>query len=141
LLERFGFIELTGHKSLEKELGIRHLVNLYTACGGKNRFSEDATRERIDVLLPQLVYFAVNDDRPRGAIHLTNPRILKSIPAACAMLAKYAGFEDLSPDEMEEFDLEDFVKRRTIEALATLKERDIKPTMTADEIMKLTRDK
>lgn len=141
LLNRYGFVELTGISSLEKELAVQHLALLYSACGGLNRFSEDATRERIEVLLPQLVYFAVNDPRPRGAVHLTNPRILKSIPAACAMLAKYAGFEDLSPDEMEDFDLEDFIRRRTYEAIATLKERNIKPTMTAEEIMKLTRDR
>lgn len=141
LLQRHGFLELTGKTSLEKELAVQHLAMLYNACGGLNRFSEDATRERINVLLPQLVYFAVNDPRPRGALHLTNPRILKSIPAACAMLAKYAGFEDLSPDELEEFDLQEFIKRRTHEALANLKDRDIKPTMTAEEIMKLTRDR
>jgi hypothetical protein len=141
LLDRYGFLELTGKQSLEKELAVKHLSTLYAACGGLNRFSEDATRQRINVQLPHLVYYAVNDPRPRGAIHLTNPRILKSIPAACAMLAKYAGFEDLSPDELEEFDLDEFVKRRTYEALANLKERDIKPTMTADEIMRLTRDK
>lgn len=141
LLNRYGFLELTGKASLEKELAVQHLATLYSACGGLNRFSEEATRERIEVLLPQLVFFAVNDPRPRGAVHLTNPRILKSIPAACAMLAKYAGFEDLSPDELEEFDLEEFVKRRTYEALANLKDRNIKPTMTAEEIMKLTRDR
>jgi hypothetical protein len=141
LLNHYGFLELTGKPSLEKELAVQHLTTLYSACGGLNRFSEEATRERINVLLPQLVYFAVNDHRPRGAVHLTNPRILKSIPAACAMLAKYAGFDDLSPDELEEFDLEEFVKRRTYEALANLKDRDIRPTMTAEEIMKLTRDR
>lgn len=141
LLSRNGFLELTGKSSLEKELAIRHLTLLYDACGGLNRFSEDATRERIEVLLPHLVYFAVNDPRPRGAVHLTNPRILKSVPSACAMLAKYAGFEDLSPDEMEDFDLEEFIRRRTYEALSKLQELNIKPTMTAEEIMKLTRDR
>lgn len=141
LLNHIGFLELTGKASLEKELAVQHLATLYVACGGLNRFSEEATRERINVLLPELVYFAANDSRPRGAIHLTNPRILKSIPAACAMLAKYAGFEVLTAVELEEFDLEGFVKSRTHEALASLRDRDIRPTMTAEEIMKLTRDR
>ena len=141
LLLRYGFLQLTGKTSLEKDLAVQHLTALYSACGGLSRFSEEATRERIEVLLPELVYFAVNDPRPRGAVHLTNPRILKSIPPACAMLAKYAGFEDLSPDELEEFDLEEFVKRRTAEALEALRERNIKPTMTAEELLKITRDR
>lgn len=141
LLDRYGFLELTGQPTLEKELAIRHLVTLYSACGGRSRFSEEATRERIEVQLPELVYFAVNDHRPRGAVHPTNPRILKSIPAPCAMLARYAGFEDLSPDDLEEFDLQEFVRSRTEAALLHLKERDIRPTMTAEELMKLTRDK
>jgi len=53
--------------------------------------------------------------------------------------AKYAGFEDLSPDDLEEFDLEDFVKRRTQAALEKLKAENIEPNMTADELMKLMR--
>jgi len=139
LLKQYGFYELTGNTSLEKELAANHLCALYDACGGLNRFSEEATRERINVLSPESFYYAANDPRPRGAVHLTNPRVLKSIPAACAMLAKYAGFEDLSPDELEEFNLEAFVKRRTQEALAKLREQDIKPTMTAEEILRITR--
>jgi hypothetical protein len=139
LLEEFGFLDLTGKRTLEKELAIRHLITLYDACGGPRRFSEEAIRAHIELL--DLVYFAVNDPRPRGAVHPTNPRILKSIPAACAMLAKYAGFEDLSPDDLEEFDLNEFVRSRTQAALTHLKDNDIKPIMTAEELMKLTRDK
>ncbi|MER9307578.1 hypothetical protein NKJ06_32495 [Mesorhizobium sp. M0293] len=139
LLNRYGFLQLTGKITLEKELAIRHLVALYDACGGRQRFSEDAVKDRTNTLLPDVEYFAANDHRPRGAVHKTNARILKSIPAACAMLARYAGFEDLSPDELEEFDLEEFVKRRTQVALAQLKENGVSPTMTAEELMKLTR--
>jgi len=139
LLSRYGFLELTGKTTLEKELAIRHLVTLYDACGGRQRFSEDAVRDRTGILLPDVEFFAANDPRPRGAVHLTNPRVLKSIPPACAMLAKYAGFEILTPDELEEFDLEEFVKRRTQDALAQLKKNGIRPTMTAEELMKWTR--
>lgn len=141
LLIKYGFLELTGKASLEKELAMQHITQLYDACGGISRFSEDAVNERIKLRLPQLEYFAANDPRPRGAVHITNPRILKSIPAACAMLAKDAGFEDLTPDELENFDLQEFIKRRTYEAIASLKAQNIKPTMTAEEILKLTRDR
>lgn len=139
MLSRYWFLELTGKTTLEKELAIHHLVTLYDACGGRQRFSEDAVKGRTRILLPEVEYFAANDPRPRGAVHLTNPRVLKSIPPACAMLAKYAGFEGLAPDELEEFDLEEFVRRRTQAALAQLKENGVRPTMTAEELMKLTR--
>lgn len=138
-LDQYGFMELTGKPTLEKKLAIKHLVTLYDACGGRNRFSEEATRERTVTLLPDVQFFVANDPRPRGAVHRTNPLILKSIPPACAMLAKYAGFDDLSPDDLEEFDLEDFVKRKTQAALDRLKQENIEPSMTADELMKLMR--
>lgn len=144
LLEDYGFDELTGKTTLEKKLAIKHLVTLYDACGGRQRFSEELARERTKTLIPDVQSFVKNDPRPRGAIHRTNPRVLKSIPPACAMLAKYAGFDDLSPDDLEEFDLEDFdlqdyVKRRTQAALDKLKAQNIEPSMTADELMKLMR--
>jgi hypothetical protein len=143
LLDEYGFLELTGKKTLEKTLATKHLVELYTACGGRDRFSEDATQERIATLKKQLDLYVAspNDSRPRGALHPTNPRILKSIPSACAMLAKYAGFEVISPDQMEEFDLEEFVRQGTQAALARLREDNIKPTMTAEEIMRITRER
>lgn len=139
LLRRFGFVELTGKRSLEKDLAIKHLVSLYDACGGRLRFSDDAAKERTKALLPDVQNFAANDPRPRGAVHVTNPRILKSIPAVCAMLARYAGFDDIGPDDLDEFDLEDFVRRKTRAALDKLEAAGVVPTMTAEELMKLTR--
>lgn len=142
LLIKHDFLRLTGRASLEKELAIRHLALLYTACGGRDRFSEESTKERVRVRWPEIREFAIpNDSRPRGAVHPTNPRILKSIPAVCAMLARYAGFEEISPDELESFDIDQFIRDRTKAALDQLKERDIRPTMTAEEILKLTREK
>lgn len=139
LLASFGFIELTGRRSLEKDLAIKHLVALYNACGARHRFSDEATRQRTKTLLPDIHNFAANDPRPRGAVHVTNPRILKSIPAICAMLARYAGFDDIGPDELDEFDLEEFVRRKTREALEKLDEAGVIPNMSAEELMKLTR--
>lgn len=143
LLERYGFLPLSGKKTLEKTLAIKHLVDLYTACGGRDRFSPEATADRIKTLQKELELFAganANDPRPRGAIHPTNPRILKSIPSACAMLAKYAGFEVISADTLAEFDLEEFVRLGTKAALERLKEQNIRPTMTAEELLRMTRD-
>lgn len=139
LLQQYGFIELTGRRSLEKDLGIKHLVALYDACGSRQRFSDDATKERTKTLLPDVQNFAANDPRPRGAVHITNPRILKSIPAVCAMLARYAGFDDIGPDELDEFDLEEFVRRKTRDALEKLEAENVVPNMSAEELMKLTR--
>lgn len=137
LLSEYGFIELTGKRTLEKELAMRHLVSLYSACGGCERFSERLTNVRVRdieeyVTLP-------NDNRPGGAIHPTNPKILKTIPRACAQLVVNAGFDFLYPEELEDFDVEEFVKRKTTEALKRLRGMDIKPTMTADELLKITR--
>ncbi len=141
LLSKFHFLTLSGRSSVEKQLAAKHLVSLYIACGGNQRFSEQKVRERTETLVGDMEMFLANDPRPRGAVHPTNPRILKSIPYACAMLAKYAGFEVLDPDEMEAFDLEDFVRRGTRKALEELRRRNIRPTMTAEELMRMTRER
>lgn len=139
-LLKYGFLELTGGRTLEKDLALKHLVRLYGACGGRMRFSDEAVKERSKILMPDLPFSTANDPRPRGAVHNTNPRILKSIPPFCAMLAKYAGFEEISPDELESFDLEEFIRTRAQAALSYLKDAGIRPNMTAEELLKLTRD-
>jgi hypothetical protein len=139
LLRKSGFSELTGKSSLERQLGIEHLVRLYGACGGRERFSEEYVRTLSQDTLSDFVM--PNDDRPQGAVHPTNARILKSIPRICAMLAKYAGFDIIDTDELLNFDLEEFVRRQTLEALRRLQEQEIEPTMTGSELMKLTREK
>lgn len=139
LLLQSGFGELTGKPSLERKLGIEHLVRLYGACGGRERFSEDYVRKLSQDTLSDFVM--PNDDRPQGAIHPTNARILKSIPRICAMLAKDAGFDTIDTDELLTFNLEEFVRRQTREALRRLRDQKIEPTMTGSELMKLTREK
>lgn len=141
LLFREGFLQLTGGSTLEKRLAMEHLVRLYIACGSQSRFQDDLVIERTKELLAEEEPFRPNDPRPRGAVHLTNPRILKSIPPICAMLAKYAGFVDIDPDELENFDLEEFIQRQTESALQNLRHEDIRPTMTAEEIMRITRER
>ena len=55
------------------------------------------------------------------------------------MLATYEGFEVISALEMEDFDPEKFVRRRTQEALRRLKEEGVAPTMSTEEVLRLTR--
>ena len=138
LLRQSGFSELTGKLTLERDLGIGHLIRLYAACGGRDRFSDDYVRQLSRDTLSEFVM--PNDDRPQGAIHPTNARILKSIPRICAMLAKEAGFDIIDSDELLNFNLEDFVRRHTREALRRLQDQKIEPTMTGSELMKLTRE-
>jgi hypothetical protein len=142
LLSRSGFHTVSGQGSLEKELATGHLVALYVACGGTDRFSEDQVKERTAIRLPDLEWFVANDFRPVGAVHPTNPRILKSIPRACAMLARYiARFDIVDADELAAFNSEEFIRRQTEVALETLRERNVLPTMTVEELMKITRDR
>lgn len=82
-----------------------------------------------------------NSDRPRGAVHITNPRLLKSIPPSCTELARLAGFEVLTPDQLEEFDAAAFVRNRTDWALADLNEKGIRPMISIEELLDDTREK
>lgn len=137
-----GFQEISGNKSLEKELASTHLVTLYTECGGRGRFSDEHVKERTELRIPDLAPFAwPNHNEAIGAIHPTNPRILKSIPRVCAMLAKYAGFDTIDADELAAFDLDDFVRRHTQAAIDRIRQEGIVPTMTAEEFMKISRDR
>lgn len=141
LLARSSFAQIAGAKSLEKDLATKHLVTLYAACGSRERFSDEHVRERTELKIPDLQWFAANDNRPQGAVHPSNPRILKTIPRACAMLAKYAGFEVIDADELEAFDLQGFIRTHAQRALTRLKDANVVPTMSVEELMRLTRDK
>lgn len=139
LLAQYGFLALTGRRTLEKELAVRHLVRLYSACGGRDRLFDERTVVRITEI--QGFIERGNDYRPGGAVHPTNPRILKTIPRLCAQLAVNVGFDFLTPEEIDHFDVDEFIKRKASDAIRRLKEKDIRPTMTADELMKITRER
>jgi len=141
LLSDSGFQTISGRRSLEKDLATRHLLTLYIECGGRDRFSDDHVRERTALKLPDLEWFVANDFRPKGAVHPTNPGILKSIPRACAMLARYAGFDVIDAEELAAFDPEEYIHRQTKRALERLRDQNVTPTMSAEELMKITRDK
>lgn len=139
LLEQSSFTSLTGGKNLEKDLAVKHLVRLYAALGGRNRLFEDIVIQKTREELPGAFPVRPNDNRPRGAIHRTNAKILKSIPPLCADLARHAGFDVISPGEMEDMQIEEFVRLRTEAALAILRERGIRPTMSLEELLNITR--
>lgn len=140
LLSQSGFAAVSGRDSLEKQLATKHLLRLYTQCGARDRFSPDHVRERTNLKLPEVAWYIANDSRPQGAIHRTNPRILKTIPRACAMLAKYAaGFEIINADELDDFSTEEFIRQQTLAAIQNLGERGIEPSMSAEDLMKITR--
>ncbi len=138
-LDRDNFRALSGQPSVEKDLAVRHVIALYAACGGLDRFSRDAVMERHAVRLVDI--YNANDPGPVGALHPTNPRIIKIIPRVCAMLAKHVGFQLIEMDELYSFSSEEFVKKQTESALRKLRAEKIKPNMTADELIRITRDK
>ncbi|WP_170358642.1 hypothetical protein [Ruegeria arenilitoris] len=139
ILARSSFNALTGDSTLEKELATKHLIRLYLKIGGRKRLFDDFVTEKTIEQVPGASVVRPNNPLPRGAIHPTNPRILKSIPPLCAELAKSAGFEVISPNEMDELNLGDFTRYRTSAALVSLDERKIAPTMTIEELLKITR--
>jgi hypothetical protein len=139
LLLASKFRELAGPVTPEKTFAMAHLLSLYNICGGLKRFEPESVREKIVVLLPDYHWHLPNDDRPPGAMHPTNPRILKTIPRDCALLAERAGFQIVYPYDLDGFDPEDFIQRRAREAVENLMLEGVQPTMSAEELHKLTR--
>ena len=140
-LDRANFHFVSGRRSVEKDLATKHLLKLYEACGARTRFSEDDVRERQRLLLPDIQWFA-NQETPIAALHPSNTRIVKTIPRACAMLARYvAGFIGFDLDDLENLDIEKFIREQTKEALQKLSESGISPTMSAEDLMRLTRSR
>ena len=141
LLDRHSFMDLTGGTTLEKKLAVKHLVHLYVACGGRERLSDEKTLQRTRRLNEEICLNLPNDTSPKGAVHFTNPRILKSIPAVCSELAQFAGFDVVSSANLDDFDINTFIHHKTSAAIVALQERGIKPELTEEELMKMTRDK
>lgn len=138
-LLRSGFAKLTGPSTPEKSFAMAHLFSLYSVCGTTHRFDPTAVAERILVKIPNYAGMIANDDRPPGALHPTNPRILKTIPRNCAPLAESVGFQIIYPDDLEAFDAGDFIKARSKRATDSIKESGLIPNLTAEELHKMTR--
>jgi len=139
LLLSSNFRELTGPATAEKTFAMAHLLSLYSICGRLERFQPQAVRDRIAVELPDYHWQQPNDERPQGAVHPTNPRILKTIPRDCARLAELAGFKIVYADDIESLDPQNFIKRQVREAIDGLQQGGVRPSMSAEELHKLTR--
>ena len=139
LLNQSGFYVLTGGATSEKTMAAKHLINLYLMLAGRLRFDQG---EMVDRVLGTLGIEAAraNDDTPRGAVHRTNPRIVKSIPPMCADLARQAGFDVLTAGELTEFDVPSHVSKVTDQGLSALRNRGIASKMSLDEFLNLTRN-
>jgi hypothetical protein len=140
LLLQSKFKELTGPMTPEKTFAMGHLVSLYTICRGADRFSPEKVQNQTAVRVPNYLGHQPNDNRPQGALHPTNPRILKSIPRDCAELAKLAGFEIVLADDLENFNPTNFIEQRARDAAVSLKQDGIKPIMSPEELHRLTRE-
>ncbi len=134
-----GFHAVSGPRSLEKDLAQRHIIDLFKACGGRERFNEESVIELAKTTLQDIGNWIANNPEPIAAVHMTNPRIVKTIPRPCAMLAKSLGFATFDVDELAELDVEDLVRSKLEEALTELRERGISPKLSAEELMKLMR--
>lgn len=134
-----SFWEITGPESLEKKLAAKHVVDLFDACGARERFDAEAVRELERTNLNHLANWIDDDPMPVAAVHRTNPRIMKTIPRVCAMLAKSVGFQSFDVNELAELDLPEMIKDNLNRALERLKEQGVSPIMTAAELMKLMR--
>ena len=141
-LQATGFNQLTGKRSIAKDIAVSHLVRLYAACGSNTRFSDIAFKERAERVFPELNVYLSNDPLPIGAISRSNPQIQKTLPRICAQVAKeIANFEVMELDDLENLDMNAFIRRNTQIALQKLKDRGIKPTLTAEQLFKITREK
>lgn len=140
LLMSSGFRDLGGKRSVAKDLAVKHLITLYTACGGRDRFVDDRMRDRTEMTLGDVAWLVANNPEPQAAIHKTNSDIIKTIPRSCAMLARYYGFDVIDLQELSEFDPIEFVRSHTREALDKLKSKGVAPTLSNEELRKLTRE-
>jgi hypothetical protein len=139
LLYKSGAMAITGGRSSEKDLAIKHLLRLYVQLGGRRRLSEEYVTSKLAEELEEQT--PPNSQEPHGAVHRTNPRILKSIPSTCIELARRAGFDVLTPLELEQFSSVVYSQHKVAAAVAMLQDKGIESTMTADELLKITRSR
>lgn len=137
-LHKSRFMQLGGLESLDRDLAIEPICRLYAACGGLERWSVERVHERQQILIPHINQY-LGSNEPWVVVDPLDPSLAKVIPQACAMLARYvAKFEDVG--DPAQFDVISFVKNRTQQALYHLKALNIRPKMSAEDLLKLTRD-
>lgn len=134
-----GFFDVAGRRSVEKDLASKHLVALYVACGGLERFDEEAVKERTAIAFQDVENYAVNNPDPIGVIHPSNFRIIKSLPRVCALLARIAGFEKFDIEDLENLDTSSLARANIERALKDLHDRGISPKISSEELLSLLR--
>lgn len=134
------FNELSGPRSVEKDLALQHLGSLFDACGGRDRFSEQSVIELRQAVVDDLQHYLSNDPMPVEALHPSNPKIVKSIPRACALLAKHVGFLIFEVEELASLSIVELVRSSLQSTLESLRKRGISPKVSAEELITLMRD-
>ena len=138
MLRLTRFDRLSGIDSFDRQLALEPLCRLYSACGGLSRWTVERVHERQHILIPHVNQY-LGSNQPWAVVDPLDPSLIKAIPQACAMLARYfAKFEDVG--DPAKFDVISFVKDRTQNALYHLRALHINPRMSAEDLLKLTRD-
>lgn len=139
-LAKAGFWALSGRRSAAKDIASAYYVALYAACGGRNRFSSDAVLERERSLVPNLISNEPPEAGAIGVFHPTDPTARNAIPHACRVLAKYlAGFEMFEVEEIDDFQVETYIRERTESAIRELQQKGVRPKISGDDMIKLMR--
>lgn len=141
MLLKANFNKLVGPETVEKSFATGHLVALYNICDGRSRFDPKKMRDRTAVMLPNYNWQTPNNDDPPGALHPTNPRILKLVPRSCASLAKSIGFEIVPSDDLEQFDPDEYIESRSKRVVSDLTRSGREPKISANELHELLRKK
>jgi hypothetical protein len=137
-LERSKFEKLSGLESLDRALAVEALCKLYAACGGMQRWSVERVHERQQILIPHINQY-LGSNEPWLVVDPLDATLAKAVPQACAMLARYvAGFEEIGG--ADSFDIEGFVKSRTQDAIGHIRALNISPRLSAEDLLRLTRD-
>lgn len=131
-LEEFEFSILAGGENVEKSHALNRLIEIYVSVGGPARFERSAEA---------ILLGGTNDPRPYGIVDKKLPRSPKSLPAGVINKMNWldASYELLDHDELRTFDVDFFVREASVRALSKIRERGIKPTMSAADLMTLTR--
>lgn len=140
VLNDAGFWSLSGTRTPAKEVSASYFVTLYLACAGRSRFDPDAMTEREAQRVPQYLSNEAPSMDPVGVLHPSNPVARNTIPHAARILAQYlAGFEVFEAEQIESFDVENYVRDRTRAALDALRAKGIRPSISGDELNELMR--
>lgn len=128
----FAFLDLTGGTSVEKRYALGRVLEVFVSVGGADRFilSQSA-----------LAGGRTNDPRPFGIVDKKLPRAPKSLPPGVDADFDIldASFSHIDYDALERFEPDEFVREASLKALSRLRNLEIAPTMTSDDLMALTR--